>query len=366
MKKIVCNTKFKLDPFGDGGSKRSVQIRDLMVENGISVEYDPFDLPKGMPKRQLLRWAFRAMKFVRKHHPKRQIGSLTNYVRLVKYYALRIPVIYDKYLDQDVVFLWENTTDRDLLYLMKATGHPVIGMPHNIESLVASQNVDDLGKEVRNLQHCDYVFAISREETWLLRLLGVKASFLPYYPPKEVETHLLEIRKRRDARKANERKRFLLLGSANNYPTRKGMQLLLDNAASEPLPFDLGIAGYHTESLSVPQQTGFTFYGTVKNDELDRILEETDAVLVYQPPTTGALTRIPEMLTAGIPVFVNFDAGRSCLGMADVHLYDSFEGLFDTLERFVPYQAEQLHRDAMAESRFEEIVFGNPFVESQK
>ena len=148
----------------------------------------------------------------------------------------------------------------------------------------------------------------------------------------------------------------MLLGSASNYPTRKGMQVLLDYAARKHLPFDLGVAGYRTEALSVPQQSGIRFYGTVKNEELDKILEETDAVLVYQPPTTGALTRVPEMLVAGIPVFVNFDAGRSYLGMAGVHLYDSFEDLFDALESFEPYQAKLLHRDIMAESRFVKIV----------
>ena len=37
MSTIVCNTKFKLDPFADGGSKRSVQIRQLYEENGFSV-----------------------------------------------------------------------------------------------------------------------------------------------------------------------------------------------------------------------------------------------------------------------------------------------------------------------------------------
>lgn len=352
MKQVVCNTKFKLNPFGDGGSKRSVQIRDLMAEGGISFVDDPFILPKGMTKRQLMRWTLRAMKFVRNYYPKAKVGSLSNYIRLVKYYALRIPIVFDKYSRKDVVFLWENTNDSDMLYLLKATGRPVVGMPHNIESLVARHSVDALGKEMLDLQLCDSVFAISKEETWLLRLFGVDAHYLPYYPPKEAEARLFSIYKRREVRNTNTRKRFLLLGSASNAPTRKGMQSLLDYAASKPLPFDLCVAGYKTETLRVPQQSGIAFHGTVTNEELDRILVTTDAVLIYQPPTTGALTRIPEMLVAGIPVFVNFDAGRSFHGVGDVHLYDSFEDLFGKLENYVPYQAEPMRRDVMAESRF--------------
>ena len=80
MKKVVCNTKFRLDPFGDGGCKRSAQIRDLMDENGLTYEDDAFDLPQGTPKLQLMRWAFRAMKFVRQHYPGSQVGSLSNYI----------------------------------------------------------------------------------------------------------------------------------------------------------------------------------------------------------------------------------------------------------------------------------------------
>lgn len=356
MKQVVCNTKFKLDSFGDGGSRRSMQIRDLLAKNGFAFEDDNFVLPKETSNRQLMHWTFRAMKFIRQHYPKARIKSLSDYILKVKYYALRLPAVYDKYIQQDVVFLWENTTDQDMLYLLKATGHPVFALPHNIESLVASHSVDALGKEMSGLRYCDGVFAISKEETWLLRLLGIKAYYLPYSPPKVVEAHLLSIRNRREHRQANERKKYLLLGSASNYPTRKGMQLMLDAAASRTLPFDLGVAGYRTDSLHVPQQQGVTFYGTVTNEVLDGILEETDAVLIFQPPTTGALTRIPEMLLAGIPVFVNFDAGRNYMDLSDVHLYNSFENLFATLEGFVPYQTELMHRDVLAEDRFVTII----------
>ncbi|MBO6025194.1 MAG: hypothetical protein J6P83_10130 [Bacteroidales bacterium] len=352
MKRVICNTKFELNPFGDGGSKRSVQIRDLMAENGLDFEDDLFVLPKRTPKLQLMRWAIRAMKIVRRYYPKTKRGLLSYNIWLVKYYALRIPIVYDKYLRQDVVFLWENTNDKDMLYLLKATGHPVIGMPHNIESLVTNHSVEALGEEVLNLRHCDAVYAISKEETWLLRLLGVNAFFLPYYPPKEVEANLLSIRKRREVRKANVRKKILLLGSVTNPPTKKGMQVLVDFAANKSLAFDLRVAGYNTESLRIVQHPGISFLGTVTAEELDQLLVETDAVLIFQPPTTGALTRIPEMLVAGIPVFVNFDAGRNYLGMSDVHLYDTCEDLFETLENYVPYQAEHLLRDKMAESQF--------------
>jgi len=356
MKKVVCNTKFKLNPFGDGGSRRSAQIRGALSENGFVLEEDVFVLPEPSGKWQLMRWIRRAIRFVRKHYPQKQIKTLSDYIRLVKYYALRIPVVFDKYLDQDVTFLWENTNDRDMLYLLKATGHTVIGMPHNIESLVANHSATALDKEISNLRCCDVVFAISKEDTWLLHLLGVNAHYFPYFPPKEVEARLLSVRKRRECRRPNERKKFLLLGSASNYPTRKGMQMLVDAAACRTLAFDLGVAGYRTETLHRSPDCRITFYGTMTKEGLERIIEETDAVLIYQPPTTGALTRIPEMLLAGVPVFVNFDAGRNYWDVGDVHLYNSFETLFEVLEQFEPYQTGMFQKDMAAEKEFVEIM----------
>ena len=348
---IVCITKFKLDSFADGGSKRSVQIREILQNNGIPFLNDPLLLPKNASKAQLTRWALRAVGFIRKHYPGR-IRSLSAYVRLVKYYALRIPIVLDKYEDQDVVFLWENTTDRNMLYLLKATGHRVIGMPHNIESLVRSKSVGSLGAEVTNLKHCDSVFAISKEDTWLLRLFGLNAHYLPYYPPEEAESFMLSIRQKRESREARHGKVFALLGSATNIPTRSGMQSLVDFAAPRELSFDLLVAGFGTESLRQVSHPQISFLGTLSNEDLESVLVKIDGMIIYQPPTTGALTRIPEMLIAGIPVFANFDAARNYHNVDGVHVYSSMDELFSELEGFNPSMPDLFNRDKESESRF--------------
>lgn len=355
MKKIVCHSKFVLNPFADGGSKRSVQIREILVDNGLEYEDDSFELPKDASKVQMTRWVLRAMKFIWKSYPEK-IRSLKVYLNLIKYYSLRIPVILDRYEHQDIVFLWEDTTDRKELYMMKATGRPVLGLPHNIESLVRGRSVDALGEEVENLRYCDAVFAISREETWLLRLLNINAFYLPYYPPKMVQFFLLSIREKRMRKEHKNNKSFLLLGSASNVPTREGMQILIDYADREDIPFQLHVAGYRTQLLCNPNNPNIVFHGTVSNENLERLLVETDAVLIYQPPTTGALTRVPEVLMAGLPVFANFDAARNCHNLEDVHQYGSFEELFELLKTFEPYQAKMIERDERAVQRFVEFV----------
>ena len=356
MKQILCNTKFKLDPFSDGGSKRSVQIRELLAGSGIPFTDDSFVLPKNASWIQLGRWTLRAVTFIRRYHPKGTIKSLRNYTWLVKYYALRIPIVLDKYKDQDVAFLWENTNDRNLLYLMKATGHQVIGLPHNIESLVKDRSIKALEKEVFNLRQCDEVFAISKEETWLLRLLGLNAHYLPYYPPQDAQSFLLSIFRKRESRNSNPVKKYALLGSATNSPTRSGMQALLDFASTQELPFELLVAGYGTESLREVAHPRISFMGTLSNDTLERLLVEVDGIIIFQPPTTGALTRIPEMLMAGIPVYANFDAARNYFNISGIIPYQTFEELISLLSTATPLAPSGYERDFSSEFLFTSLV----------
>lgn len=355
MKRIICNTKFELNPFGDGGSKRSVQLREILTNHGLEFEDDSFDKDANVPKVQLVRRAIRAMGFIKKHYPKK-IDSIAEYIRLIKYFALRLPAVYDKYLSQDVVFFWENTSDRDSLYLMKATGHRVIAAPHNVESLVTKGSLKVLQNEVDCLKACDVVFAISTEETWLLRLLGVNAHYLPYYPPIEVVNFYFSIRQKREKRILSERRSFLLIGSVGNPPTKEGMQSMIDYFGKSSLPFDLRVAGYETETLINPHNPSIRFYGTVSKSELEQILCEIDAVLIYQPPTTGALTRVPEMRIAGVPVFVNFDASRNYFNIEDVRLYDTFDDLLDKLRSFRDYQANRFVLDEQNVNNFINII----------
>lgn len=332
MATIICNTKFKLDPFADGGSKRSVQIREYLEDNNCDYYYDSFILPKGLSAFQLMVLSIRAVIFINKYYPRNRIRSLRNYIRLVKYYALRIPVVYDKYKKSDVIFAWENTNDQNIVYLMKATGHPVLAFPHNIESLVSLNDARSLKNEMDVLAHCDAVFAISKEETWLLRLQGVNAYYYPYQPPKRAEEYFITIRKKRTHRETNGSPHYLLLGSATNVPTREGMQTILDNVPKDANNFHLWVAGYGTDSLNCPLFSNIHFKGALSANDLEPLLVNADAIIIYQPPTTGSLTRIPEMLMAGIPVIANDNAARNYYSVDGVRVYHSIPELLEILD----------------------------------
>ena len=52
---IVRHSKFASNPFGDGGSKRSAQIEELLKSGSLKYENNDFLLPKGLSKFQLFR-----------------------------------------------------------------------------------------------------------------------------------------------------------------------------------------------------------------------------------------------------------------------------------------------------------------------
>lgn len=333
--KVVRYTKFKNNPHGDGGSKRSAQIEEYWRSRDVEFIDEKFDLPKQYSKVLAIQWVCRAIRFIGKNVGWRTYRSIKDKFQAILTYALRMPVIYDKYAGQDVTFLWEDTQDVAAMQLMRAAGAKIIGYPHNLESLVPTQQDPITHKEapywlyeeIERLKLCDEVYCISKEETWLLQLFGGNAKYYPYYPPKEVERELLEIKKKRDARKKNEKKQYLILGSATNPPTRMGMQKLIDYFEKQnDANYMIQVAGYNTETLNVSGNAVIN-HGTVSAENLEVLLINTDGIIIYQPTTSGALTRIVENRIADIPIYANFGAARDFYNQPDVHVYEEMEEL---------------------------------------
>ena len=86
------------------------------------------------------------------------------------------------------------------------------------------------------------------------------------------------------------------------------------------------------------------------------MLIEVDGIIIYQPPTTGALTRIPEMLLAGIPVYANFDAARNYFNVDGVIQYHSFEELLNVLSMPAPSSPIGYEGDHSAVELFTNMV----------
>ena len=346
---IIRNSKFESTPLGHGGSKRSAQIEEILCSHGIVYENDPFLLPKRLSVYTKIQLVFRSIRFIKKNVGWKSYPTIKTKIDAIKYFSLRIPIVLDRYNGKQICFIWESTISGNygFPYLMKSAGARIIAVPHNLESVVPSQRDSQTNTkapdwfilEIERLKMCDVVFTISKEEAWLLRLFGINAHYLPYYPPFEACQLLLSVRNHRDSRPQNTKNKFLLFGTASNQPTRSGMQALIDAVKDKVLPFEILVAGYGTELLNLEDNHNVRFLGALSASQLRTVLYETDAVLVNQAPTSGALTKITEMLIAGVPLFVNFDSARDYFHVKDVIIYSSFDDLFDKLASFIPHQA---------------------------
>ena len=196
-------------------------------------------------------------------------------------------------------------------------GIPLVALCQNLESLSPGQlnrkrQLELLHREISLLKKCAMAVTISREETFLLRNLGIPAIYLPYDPVPSIRERLLRVRERR----AHGRKQgFLALGNVGNRSTLAGMKALIEYWSRRGSPLrdeKLLVAGFWTPSfLKFQPAPNTVFLGEVSDAELDDLLSSVRAMICYQQSGSGALTKIREMLLAGVPVLANAHASRS-------------------------------------------------------
>lgn len=334
-------TRFASKPYGTGAEKRSAQIHALCTAAGFVVRdmqppatVSPWRAwPAGLPA--WWRWGKRAS-------VDRAGAGLLGYRAL----------FYRQALAEHTgarVLLWETTYDSLLPALARAAGYRVIALPHNIEAFatVASASdahydvLADLAAEVTRLSAADALFTIGREERWLLETRGLAPSYLPYYPDPDLaehDTRIREVRRRRARPDGSVSGPLLLLGSAFNPATARGMRVQLEWLRASGLPAGGAVvAGFQTETvLADALFPGVTLLGGVTPDKLEELLETCSALLLHTFGGVGAVTRIPEALVAGIPVIANSNAARDQYGTPGVHTYDDRPGFAALVARNLP------------------------------
>lgn len=351
---ILVDTFFTTNANGHGGDHRTAQIAELIEKANISISRLNRTIIHTRLSRLLAGISaianINTLHFITKH----QLNIGHSIVALAFCGFQR--QLYQKELRQhsgSKLLLWEATKNYVAPYVANDVGIRVVAMPHNLESLVPKQGAffEGFETEVSALAKADVVFCISREEEWLLRTKGINAHYLPYYPPDPLLKRLLKVR---EARATSEKRRFLILGNANNPPTEQGMieQLQWLTNVRQALEFEVDIVGYGTERLSrYCDRSDFRIHGSVSPEAVDDFLVTARAALVHQKPTSGALTRIPEFLIAGLPIIANSNACRSTAGYAGIYSYDDEIELADWLSQPMPVP-DLLPRPVAAEKRF--------------
>ena len=328
---------FDSDFFGHGGEKRTAQISNLLTANNIEYILVPGLVKQKISLAFLKNLVLSVLINIKIGLRLRSISSILNMVKRIYHSALIINSIEKISRFDTSIFLWEGTKPENYIYpiYFKRLKYKVIGLPHNLESLVPSQfskitnkkSPSWLWEEMAMLKVCDVVFTISREENLLLKQFGIDAQYLPYFPAGDVYHRLLDIRTHRTRKKEIKAiKKLLMLGSIINIPTRLGMIDRIDwFVNSKPDNYKLGIAGYSTEELKsiIIDSENIVLYGSLSNDQLYDMLSEVDAVLIHQVASSGALTKIPEMLIAGIPILINCESARSYYNIDGLNIYEN-------------------------------------------
>jgi hypothetical protein len=210
--------------------------------------------------------------------------------------------------------------------------------PHNVEFMVPSQRQSffrsldaAFAAEMRVYRRAQVVHAISDFDATALQALGISSvECLGDVPAPADKEDLLEIKR---LRLGADKSGVLIIGSAGNPPTRLGLSRLLRLIATAEGKQRYQLVGFHTECLVDEAPARVHVVGSVETSKLRELMIHTEAVLLFQPPTSGMLTRVIECVIAGIPTYVvgGYLEGRS-IKDGNVHAANSVEEFEKAIE----------------------------------
>lgn len=337
---ILHYSVFTPDEWGNGGQKRTHQIVQSLSTLDPPVDRLDHEFVcrwQGHPISNYLRgWKFyrflRITRFAR-------IRLLTYGARIAYWHQKLLSI---RNLQGDIVLVFESSryADPTLPYVASQLAIPIISLPHNLESLVPNQRSllsdtptpDWFNEELQLLSMSKAVFTISREEQWFLSLRGIPAFYLPYSPSTAVRAMCSAILRQRSLTRPSDS--ILMIGSALNPPTREGMRTVIRFWKEKVLPIPLIVAGFSSEKLreDFPElPASVQILGSVERQALQQLLETSKAVLIHQSPTSGALTKIPELLLCGVPILANSACVRSFHDRSGLKEYRDIAELHDIL-----------------------------------
>jgi len=355
MPVIKSFTIFNPNPFGHGAERRTAQLVEILDSEGFKwsklttgEDNNNWSLPYLNKFLKLLLLNLKLLLILRIFPSLKRILKNTwlysHFEGILEISKKKIPQ----------VVLWE-VSKMEFSFIVpyfKKRGAKIIAIPHNLESLVPGQKSGLTNRltprwfmeEIRILSKCDKVFTISKEETLLLRQFHIDANYLPYFPCNQTYKYLLNIRKERQNSAQNDivKKQILMLGSAINPPTKKGMIDRIDFFSKiTNTAYEILIAGFGVDTLidnALSEDCPVRILGQISDEYLSELFIKIDAVLIHQEPSSGALTRIPECLVAGIPVIADFNSSRNYFGIDGLYTYYSDEQMITSIltEKAIP------------------------------
>lgn len=343
---------------GSGGYLRSLQIAEIVAQASHSlVDFSQCALTPTTRSGRFERW-----RIMRRLNGRADVGTSGDRSRNKKTamgYKF-IGELMDSVANVDA-FIWERTQRHGGLAAARERRIPTVAVGHNLESLVPTETLlyvegslhDRFAAECDQLALADQRVVISNRDQWLLALFGVESIVLPYHPPQQRLRALRQVRARRQL--AGRDKRVLIMGNAMYPPTYEGMRHLLRVLIARGLTgsaITVDVMGFGAERLAAEcTAEGMVFHGAVDDARMFDLMQTATAAIVYQKTGSGALTRIPDFLTAGLPVLANPTAARTYEHLAGVHIFHDdtdLVGLAETLD-FQTLPAEPAYPERAAQ-----------------
>lgn len=353
MPECLAFSRFSGDAWGDGGQRRSVQMRRLLAAYAPRFENMAWERSGSRGWRlddwcdhwlgDWNSWSYGLLRMRVMTGPdffwwsplRRRFIWLSRCA--AKHHAARIPPARPG----DVAIVDDPLFFVPLVRALKRRGWPVIALAQNLESLsrwqvTARGQGPLLNLELKTLAACALTITVSRDENVLLRNLGINTFFVPYHPPAEVVAWLMGIRA---ARAAGGQAATLLLGSGGNLSTLQGMAAVIRLWITESLARRWGplrVAGFGTEALREAAGNAtdaVQVLGSLSQEAMEAELIRARACICHQEEGAGALTRITDLLMAGVPVVGSEHALRSYHHIQGSVAYALLAGLPTALER---------------------------------
>jgi hypothetical protein len=340
---VLRHSHFASDPWGDGGSKRTAQISEILEDFGVDQEFYQPDITKIFQKKFAV---LEGVKLLNQHKIKCSLNKTALTQLGFNYFKRQQTMEY--YARQHKLILWESSRQQNYLmsYAARDAGMNIIGLPHNLESLVRGQVSEFTGieapywfeEELQSLRQCNLLFTISREEQYLLKLFGLEAEFLPYFPTRDVVVFLEGIREKRKTKAVSNK--IFLMGTAGNKPTFDGMlnRIRFFHEQLYGSSMELHVGGYLTETLEnyLPENPRIVLHGTMSNTQLADMLVECTFCWIHQNISTGSLTKIPELMLGGVPVLLNSDAARNFHNVPGIRVYENDDDCLNAMQKDIP------------------------------
>ncbi len=356
---IIYFSRFTLDENGGGGKRRTAQVFEMLNREVKCLFVSQSD------------YSYKEVKTIKLkknlfNTKQKQLDNCFEENYLTHYnYRKKIAFLFIKKITKDtkLIFIDDPLYYESLIDFCNAEKIAVIGLVHNVESLVSGQVKPEMKKtlfhkEISIFQKCKSLITISREENLLLTNFNLYSFYLPYYPIQSIKERMLKIKGKREKTQKNG---LLFLGTINNLPTRIGILNFVDKYIDGKLLKKYGklfIGGFGAEilkkSISHPE---IIIKSNLSNHDHDELLAETKACICYQEHGGGALTKIPEYLIAGIPILSNAVAARNYYNLENVILFNSKNEFYEVINTIETLDDATINYHRHSVDLEDEIIF---------